>query len=485
MNGPSANSDMSNLAIPTEESHFHPLSFGDSNGRLFSWKGDLYRGITDKAAPHYQRLFESGTVERLVEKELLIETDRTPFTMGDYGLVLKHRRVPFVSYACEWCPEMLKAAALTVLDMEIELAAEGLTLQDAHPWNVLFDGCRPVFIDFGSIVAAHDNALWPAYDEFCQFFTSPLELMARGHGRIARWLLHDYDQGVLNSDLVALVGKPPLGAKSKRLVKSCLSSIKRRVPQSYRPALRKGFALFKSTLPKIEPKTNQPKYDFLQQVRREVEAITLPTERTEWSDYYDREFPSFSPSSDWTPKHHNVFSVLSELRPSTVLDIGSNRGWYSQMAAHLGINAVAFDVDEACAAQLFNEAKEKDLPILPLVMDFRNPSPGYGLCNNWLAPATQRLKCDLVMALALVHHLVFKRQLNFEQIVDGLSVFADRWLLVEFVPREDKYVSEWWSEDYSWYTLEKFEAALKLHYQSIRILPSNLDPRVLLICEKR
>jgi SAM-dependent methyltransferase len=469
--------------IPYSEIVFHPLSFVDPSGRLFWWKGQLYRAISAERAPLYRRLFDEGIVQRLVNKGLLIETEITSLQIDGYEMVLRHRELPFVSYPYEWCAAMLKDAAITIIDIEIELAQHGLTLQDAHPWNVLFDGPKPIYVDFGSIVPAQASTLWPAYDEFCRFFVYPLYLMSQGYGRIARWLLHDYDQGVLKSDLVALTRKSSLGLRAKDVAMQLLSMAKQRVPRRFRPGLKKGLALVNSKLLRL-PAVTQFRLGFLQQVRREVEGISVPSLRTEWSEYYDGSFPSFSPSDDWTVKHVSVHQVLSDLRPDSVLDIGSNRGWYSQLAALLGSRVVAFDADESCITQLYYDSKEKNLPILSLIMDFRNPSPGYGLCNQWLAPAIERLKCDMVLALALVHHLVFKQRLNFDQIVNGLSVFSKRWLLVEFIPSDDRYVREWWSEKFSWYTLDNFIGALKKRFHIMRILPSYPEPRVLLLCEK-
>jgi len=392
--------------------------------------------------------------------------------------------VPFVSYPYEWCATMLKDATLLLIDLATELAKQNLTLQDAHPWNVLFDSCRPIYVDFGSIVPAGTDTLWPAYDEFCRFFVYPLYLMSNGYGRIARWLLHDNDHGVLKSDLSALTHKTLLGVEPKQAVKNLLASAYQRAPSSFRPVLAKGFALLKSLSFRTVPRSYQSPLDFLQQVRREVETITLPSARTEWTDYYESNFPSFSPSHDWTAKHHSVHKVLSDLRPGTVLDMGSNRGWYSQLAALLGSRVVSLDVDDTTVAQVYHDAKEKNLPITPLIMDFRFPTPGYGLCYQSFPPATERLKCDMVLALALTHHLVFKGQLNFAQIVDGLSIFTRKWLLVEFVPREDRYVREWWSERFSWYTLDNFIGAVNERFRDVRILPCYPEPRVLLLCEK-
>jgi hypothetical protein len=416
-----------------------------------------------------------------VEKKLLVETQLTSLEVDGYDIVLKHRPIPFETYPYEWCAEMLKDAAVMVIDLEIELEKHGLTLHDPHSWNVLFDAFKPVYVDFGSIEPArsgpHENVLWPGHDNFRRYFVNPLRLMADGHERIARSLLHDFVVGVLDSDLMASTHRSSLSPKARRVVMRLLSVAKRMgatVPPIVKVA---AFLKAKRHVPSRQA--------FLQKVRREVEALTMPSPKEGSSEYYKDCFPSFSPSDEWTTKHHSVRQALLDSRPGSVLDIGSNVGWYSQLAALLGCRVVAIDSDEGCVAQLYRDTKEKNLPILPLVMDFRAPSPGCGLSNLAALPATARLKCDMVMALALVHHLVFKQDLNFEQIIAGLSAFSARRLLVEFIPREDVYVRDWWSERYSWYNLENFVAVLKRHFHRVEYYPSFPDPRVLLLCEKK
>jgi hypothetical protein len=164
-----------------------------------------------------------------------------------------------------------------------------------------------------------------------------------------------------------------------------------------------------------------------------------------------------------------------------MLDIGSNRGWHSQLATSIGVNnVVAFDTDETAVNRLYGDVRSQKQPILPLVMDFRNPSPETQIEES----ARDRLKCDVVLALALVHHLVFKHFLRFDKIVDTLLSFTKRTLVVEFIPKEDQFVSQWWSPPYYWYTLENFIAELRQHFRSVSVHPSDPKPRVLLVCEK-
>jgi ribosomal protein L11 methylase PrmA len=216
-------------------------------------------------------------------------------------------------------------------------------------------------------------------------------------------------------------------------------------------------------------------------IRRKVEAINIDFQKSRWSHYYEEgSFPSFSPSSEWTAKHQTVYNILSTVRPKSVLDIGSNRGWYSRLAASLGMNVVAFDTDETAINRLYRDVKSGNVPILPLVVNIREPSPA-----NQIAPsAVDRLQCDLVLALALVHHLVFKHFLRFDKIVAKLALFTKRTLVVEFVPKEDQFVSKWWSPKYDWYTLENLTTELRQYFRNVSVYPSYPQPRVILLCEK-
>jgi SAM-dependent methyltransferase len=478
--------------ISPDEISFHPLSFADLNARLFTWKGELFRGVTTNRATVYREMFQNGVAQDLIGKKLLIETELTAFQVPKYDLVLKHRKLPFVSYAFEWSAEMLRDSALMMIELQLELSRNGLTLHDAHPWNILFDGTRPLFVDFGSIRRWEGPTHWGAYDEFCRYLFYPLHLFASGHGRIARALLFEWDKGVLAAEFEALRKQPPkieepVVVPEKNVFRSLLGFGKKtdrvepakRLPPPIPPPTVAPLPL--SPIP--QPYDFATKELFLERLKQAIQAVELPWVKTDWSGYYDAAFPPLTPHESWHLKHRNVHDLLSELRPATVLDVGSNRGWYAQLAASLGSTVVGLDIDETCVSRLYADAKTSQANILPLVMSFLKPSPGYGL-NQWFAPASERLSCDLVLGLAIVHHLVFKSRLFFDQIVAGLSIFSKRWLLVEFIPREDKYVAEWYDDSFAWYTLDNFQAELRKVYCSIRIVPSFHEPRLLLLCER-
>src|SRR5437016_5424762 len=189
--------------IPHGELKFHPHSFADPSGRLFWWQGQLYRGIRADWAPVVRRLFDDGVIQTLVDRGLLIQTQPTPLQVDGYEMVVRHRYVPFASYPEEWCPAMLKDAALTNIELLMELARYGFTLKDAHPWNILFDAWKPVYVDFSSIAPINDDGAWRGYDQFCRFYLYPLILMAHEQDRIARRLLPELE-GISKSDMSKL-----------------------------------------------------------------------------------------------------------------------------------------------------------------------------------------------------------------------------------------------------------------------------------------
>jgi hypothetical protein len=121
--------------------------------------------------------------------------------------------------------------------------------------------------------------------------------------------------------------------------------------------------------------------------------------------------------------------------------------------------------------------------VLPLIMDIRDPSPARGLCGELCPPAWERLNCDLVLALAMVHHLALRSRLTFDHLVRLLKRFSKCYLLVEFVTAEDYMGKELRRDDDNWYTSDNFQSALRRHFRVVQQFPSDSDTRELYLCE--
>jgi hypothetical protein len=77
--------------------------------------------------------------------------------------------------------------------------------------------------------------------------------------------------------------------------------------------------------------------------------------------------------------------------------------------------------------------------ILPLVVDLASPSPGLGWRNAERATLPERGRPELVLALALLHHLVITGNVPLPEAVDWLVGLGDE-LVIEFVGRNDPMV---------------------------------------------
>lgn len=485
--------------IPSCEINFHPHSFGDHEIRLFRWNGELYRGISAEKVPFFTRLFQDGIIQNLTEQGLLIDSEFTSLTMDGYERVMRHRTIPFVSYPIEWCAAMLKDAALTLINLAIELAQHGFTLGDAHPWNLLFDleKGKFIFVDLGSIMPIHSST-WSVYDEFCRFCLYPLMLMSCGHDQIARLLMWE-DRGVLQGDLLRLAqdsastrSRSPSLRRNlelffyrqvQRLLPSYCQQIKNL--NVITPLFAKQIRNLTSPLEYVRNVRQKAHLNFLENVKREVESVILPSFKAKRFDDYERLSLAFLPQDTWSAKQKVVHKFLTELHPLSVLTIGSNTEWYSKLAAVLGSQVISFDTGQLPIAQLYYDACANKLPILPLIMDFTKPTPARGLADHWSIAATDRFRCDMVVALGLVHKIVLERRLNFNQITEGLALFSKQWLVVEFTPLQDSDVcGKRWSASIPWYTLDNFMSSLQKRFRTVSCISSYPEQRVLLLCEK-
>ena len=121
---------------------------------------------------------------KLVEEGHVVATepagvDAAPQLLaGETAGVLRHERVPFISYAYEWPFSMLQDAALLQLELNQRALKAGLALKDATPYNIQFRGTRPVFIDVGSFEKLRPGEPWIGYRQFCMQFLYPLMFQA-------------------------------------------------------------------------------------------------------------------------------------------------------------------------------------------------------------------------------------------------------------------------------------------------------------------
>ena len=158
---------------------------------------------------------------------------------------------------------------------------------------------------------------------------------------------------------------------------------------------------------------------------------------TEWGEYYQD--TNYSAEA-FEHKRQIVAEFLDRVRPKNVWDIGANTGIFSRIASQRGIPTISFDIDPVAVERNYLECRQKgEIDILPLLLDLTNPSPSIGWANQERASLTDRGPADMVLALALVHHLAISNNVPLARIVEFLAGICHR-LIIEFVPKSDSQV---------------------------------------------
>ena len=130
-------------------------------------------------------------------------------------------------------------------------------------------------------------------------------------------------------------------------------------------------------------------------------------------------------SDDAVFKSQFVDRVCAMRKRGQVWDLGANDGHYARIAERHAEYVVAFDFDRVGVERLHRQlVVEGSRTILPLVMDLVEPSPGTGWRSRERRSLEDRASADLVLALAVVHHLVVSRNVPFPEIAGWLASLA-------------------------------------------------------------
>ena len=450
-------------------------SFRDPSGFVFERDGVLYRQVDGRYAGDYDQLISSGLYQELVDQNLLVpheEVDVAGAPAEGAHRLLRPERVPFVSYPYEWCFSQLKDAAMTTLRIQRTALRFGMTLKDASAYNIQFRRGRPVHIDTLSF-ERHDEGSWVAYRQFCEHFLAPLALVALCDARLAQLLRVQID-GIPLDLAVSLLPWRAWTRLQLLLHLRLHARYQRRYANTPGAITKKARTLGRDSLDNL-----------VAGLERACRGLSWKPEATDWSDYYEEDGYS-APATDH--KRVLVAGHLDVLRPSEVWDLGANTGLYSRLASERGVRTVAFDLDAACTERCYRDLRENDRgDLLPLVVDLSNPSPALGWAHQERASLAQRSSADVVLALALVHHLAITHNVPLERIAVFFAGLASG-LIVEFVPKSDPNCQRLLAgraDVFDDYSQEGFEQAFGRYYQIEDATPIRDSERMLYRMRRR
>jgi SAM-dependent methyltransferase len=453
-------------------------SFRDPSGFVFLHDDVLYRQVNQSFQPDFDHLVQSGLYKTLLEKELIVPHEEADLALarspGAYK-ILRPERIPFISYPYEWSFGQLKDAGIATLRLQ-ELALDhGMSLRDASAYNIQFRKGKPVLIDTLSFERLRENTPWVAYRQFCQHFLAPLALMTYRDVRLGQLSRIHLDGVPL--DLAARLLPFRARFRSSLLIHlffHARSQRKHAATTDVRRASRgRRF-------------TTQAFQGLIQSLGGIIQKLRWEPDPTVWATYYS-EAESYSPDA-LESKKAIVDGFLEESAPKRVWDLGGNTGLFSRLAAAKGAEVVSFDLDPNAVELNYREVVSGNGPtILPLVMDLTNPSPPIGWENRERQSLAERGPVDLVLALALVHHLAIANNLPLLRVAEFFHSLAPS-LIVEFVPKGDPQVDRLLAtrEDiFPDYTREGFERSFAERFSIVRSERIEGSERVLYLMRTR
>lgn len=454
-----------------------PSSFRDPSGFLFHQDGGLYRQVNQVYREHYDHLIQSGLYHELVQEKLLIPHQEQFSVAGvtsspDHYKTLCPEPIPFISYPYEWCFSQLKEAALITLEIQKTALKFGMTLKDASAYNIQFTRGRAIFIDTLSFEIYQEGQPWIAYRQFCQHFLAPLALMANIDLRLNQ-LLRIHLDGIpldLTSSLLpwkthfqfSLLSHIHLHAKSQKKYENASST-----PQKY-TRLRKTAFL-----------------GLIDSLETAVSGLRPSISESTWSSYYDE--TNYSDKS-MQQKIALVGGMLDITAPRSVWDLGSNTGLFSRLAAQRGSYTVSFEADPLCVEANYRTCKEKDeTNVIPLVLDLTNPSSNIGWANQERLSLQDRGPTDMLLVLALIHHLAIANNVPLARIAGFLQPLCKQ-LVIEFVPKSDSQVKRLLStrkDIFPQYTQTVFEEDFGKYFSFERAVKIQNTERTLYLLKSR
>lgn len=436
----------------SRNSEQHPASFRDPSGFVFVRDGELLRQVNEPYREDFALLNSSGLLDKLVSQNLLVKCES-----ADLGLaagpgaiaVLKPERLPFISHPYEWSFGMLKESALLTLKIQETALDCGMSLKDASAYNIQFHSGRPIFIDTLSFEKHEKSAPWVAYGQFCRHFLAPLALMAHVDVRLQTLLGEHLDGIPLDLASHLLPGKTKFNAGLMMHLHLHAKAESGGKGGGQGGESKAGFseAAMRGLIASLE---------------KAVSGLEWRPAGTEWADYYnDTNYTQAAAQH----KHEILRSWITEAATqcTTCWDLGANDGRYSRIAAEAGLWTLAADIDPAAVEQAWLFIRKSGMTGLhPLLLDLRNPSPGRGWMNQERSSLIERGPADLVLALALIHHLAIGNNVPLSSVLHLFSRLG-RQVIVEWVPKEDSQIQRMMrarKDIFAHYTEAAFEASL-------------------------
>lgn len=455
-------------------------SFRDRDGRVIHFQKRVFRGLSETALANFRKLKSKKFYQKLesdnrvvASSELAGADNPLPSEIKSrWAGFIEHQPVPVISYPYEWTFSMLKAAASLQLHLAERAVSNGFVLKDATPYNVQFVDGKPIFIDIPSFEPLPQGEAWAGYRQFCEMFLFPLMLQAYKGCDFQPFMRASID-GIGVQEAAALFGfrdRFRKGVLSHVWLQSKLDRRYGGSSDNVRSNLKS--AGFSRELILVN----------VRKLQKLVNKLSWQAEGSEWGDY--SEFHNYS-DDDHLRKEGFVRDAVVAEKPNTVWDIGCNTGQFSRIAAAHCQQVVSMDIDHVAVERLFLD-RNTPANILPLLQNVADPSPNRGWRNRERSDLQTRSQPNLVLCLALIHHVVISANIPLPEFIEWLAGLSDK-LLIEYVSRKDDKVKTLLrnkEDKYQDYSQVSLESHLAKYFEIQKQLSVNNGDRTLYLCVK-
>jgi SAM-dependent methyltransferase len=444
-----------------------PGSFRDPGNRVFFDDDRVIRGLDEKSFLNFQNLENAPFYGFLRDNQMVVETGlfhpkgslAAAGSGSNWAAFLEHESIPFISYCYEWPFSMLRRAALVQLRILEKALEGGWTLKDATPYNVQWVGPKPKFIDIPSFEPMEKGEPWLGYRQFCSMFLIPLMIKAHlGIDHIP--LLRSNLEGISPTEALKYFRGTALFKRGvvshvvlpARVENRILATERDRAPAKHRVA---------------RPHSEAMVLGLIQSMIRLVKSLSIDIGHSDWS-LYDQTH-SYA-DADFEAKKAFVHNSAARFKHRYVWDIGCNTGTFSRICEPFADHVISVDGDHNAVERLYLfERQRSGSKILPLIMNLSNISPGQGWAGKERMAFDQREKPDLVLSLALIHHIRISANIPLDLFFDWLRSLGSK-LVVEWVGRNDEMVKKLLmnkKENYPDYNFENFSRIVNDRYSVV------------------
>lgn len=395
--------------IPESEIQYSDYSILDSFGRVFFWEDRVYRGLSQEGYAGLTKLRETGLLTELEDKALLPKTVLTDYKSQYFDFIVEHEKISPASFVYEWPFDMIKAAGNCILNINIIANKYSYQTIDAHPYNVMFKGCNPVFIDLGSFKYVENATHWDAVEEFYGYFKYPLNLWNSISYQMAR-RLYDEDLSCITTyeyNKLLELSTPAYKLKARPFI----NRVKNKINRTFN-----------------KEKTLAEK---LTSYQNDLENLSRNEVSTQWGNYHDEYV--INDEIITYDRFNIIINKINELKIETVTELAGNWGLLSyQIFKNTKVKHInCTDYDEKAVNKMFNYFKKTKYAekISPAIIDFMKP---IELCNS--GRPSVRFQSEAVLALAVTHHLILTNRYDLHVIFNKIAEYSSKYVFIEFMP---------------------------------------------------